>query len=119
MYKSFLYEQIKNSLLRFLRWSMVLTVSLPLVLVNCSAESTSPDEGQIFESTRIAVDEMFTQTLDMTRTVEYHCSLHEPDMKGTINIEQGGESADTVTVTMENTQFQPQEITIAPNTTVQ
>ncbi len=118
MYKSFLYEQVKNSLLRFLRLSIVLTISLPLVLTNCNSESTSPDEGQIFESNRIAADEMYTQTLEMTRTIQYHCTIHEPDMKGTINIEQGAESTVTVTVTMENEEFQPQEITIAPNTTV-
>lgn len=95
---------------------------LAMILAGCSTDSNG-DSGSNgdpqFSSGTVPPGETFSYTFRETGNVDYHCDIHEPDMRGTVTVEQGAADSGQVSVSMENSQFVPQQITIAPQTTVE
>lgn len=82
--------------------------------------SMGPSNGDLFDSGSLSPGASFSYTFTMNKdtTVNYFCSIHEPDMKGKIVISQGAGGSGQDTVAMQNLQFMPDQLTIAPNTTI-
>jgi plastocyanin len=108
----------ENLIHKLFKFSFLAGIILSLSVIGCSDNSTSPNQGDLFDSGNISPGETFTYTFKQTQTVEYFCRIHEPDMRGTITVEENTDVPDTITITMENTQFHPQDKTVAPNATV-
>lgn len=91
-----------------------------LLWSGCSSTGSDSEENtQVdFNSGRIAPDESFSYTFDEEGTVEYYCEIHAPDMQGEITVSSSADSTQSDTVIMENLQFNPSELTVAPGTEV-
>lgn len=50
------------------------------------AHNVTSDDG-LFESGNITKGETFSYTFDKPGTYSYHCTLHPPDMKGTVVVQ--------------------------------
>ncbi|HKJ68451.1 MAG TPA: plastocyanin/azurin family copper-binding protein [bacterium] len=97
----------------------VLAMAAVFLMAGCNKETTAPETGALFSSGDVGAGETFFHTFKEAGTFPYYCEIHQPDMKGTIVVQQGFGGPDTATVTMENIQFHPQQDTVAPNTSVQ
>lgn len=117
--QSFFRHKPRDLIYKLLKLSFLAGLSISLIVLGCSDNSTSPNQGDLFDSGNISPGDTFAYTFQKTQTIEYFCRIHEPDMRGTITVSASATSSDTVTITMENTQFHPQDKTITPNTTVQ
>ena len=98
--------------------SLISILLLLLVANGCS--STGPDSysGPSFDSGFLGPGETFSFTFEEEGTVDYYCDNHEPDMTGQVIVSQGAEISGRDTVVMENIQFNPSNITVAPNTEI-
>lgn len=75
-----------------------------------------PPQGQSFDSGNLSPGETFSFTFDTEDMIEYICTIH-PEMEGSVTIEDGaGSEQDTVII--DNLEFMPSDITIAPGTEV-
>ena len=96
----------------------ILIVSL-LSLPGCDEDSsTNSGSGPDFESGDLGQGETFSYTFDEEGTVDYYCEHHSPDMTGEIVVSSDAQTAETDTVEMANTQFQPSSLNVAPGTEV-
>lgn len=93
-----------------------------LILGGCSStDSESENEGQqrvSFSSGNIASDESYSFTFQEEGTVDYYCEIHAPDMQGQITVTASADSVERDTVIMNNLQFQPSNLSVAPGTEV-
>jgi len=71
-----------------------------------------------FNSGDISPDGSFSYTFENQGDVEYYCQIHAPDMQGKITVTTDAEPVDRDTVYMEGMQFNPSELSVAPNTEV-
>lgn len=104
-------------------------IAFALIFSGCgSTDSDSEEEpgngngngnNQVsFSSGNIAPGETYSYTFTQEGEIEYYCEIHAPDMQGVIIVTSDAEAAESDTVTMENDQFNPEELTVAPNTEV-
>lgn len=94
---------------------------LMLVITGCGSDGPADPgsgNGDLFRSGDVSPGESFSFTFEEAGTVEYFCDIHDPDMQGEVLVSSGAEISGRDTVNMENTQFNPGRITIAPNTTI-
>ena len=118
MERSFSFIRIPENLQTLLRAGAGLAVAVVFLVMGCNKETTAPEGGALFSSGHIGPDGTFTYTFKEAGTFPYYCEIHQPDMKGTIVVQQGVSGPDTVTVAMENLQFHPQQDTVATGTSV-
>lgn len=107
---------------------MAIVVSLFLVFAGCDSSSTDSDpddnnnddqnQSTSFESGTIGPGESYSYTFEEEETVDYYCTIHTPDMTGEIIVTSEAEAVDRDTVSMENDQFNPSSLEVAPNTEV-
>lgn len=106
---------------------LTIVVSLFLIFTGCSDSSTDPanenddnnqNQSANFESGLIGPGETFSYTFEEEETVDYYCTIHTPDMTGQITVTSSVEAVDRDTVEMENDQFVPENLEVAPNTEV-
>ncbi|WP_445664430.1 cupredoxin domain-containing protein [Fodinibius sp. AD559] len=104
---------------------MTIVVSVFLILAGCSDSSTDSDnennnqnQAASFSSGPIAPGETFSYTFEEEETADYYCTIHTPDMTGQITVTSSVEAVDRDTVIMENDQFVPENLEVAPNTEV-
>ncbi len=97
-------------------------ISLPLVFQGCNSTDSDtepePEPSVNFNSGTIAPDESYSYTFEEELEVEYYCQNHQPDMQGEIIVSSSAEAVERDTVEMTNHQFNPQQLTVAPNTEV-
>jgi plastocyanin len=101
--------------------SIVLT--LILLLSGCNSTDSSEENGNnsqtaTFDSGELAPDDTYSYTFDEEGLTDYYCKIHTPNMQGEITVTSSAEAVDRDTVIIENNQFQPRELSIAPNTEV-
>lgn len=91
-----------------------------LLVIGCGStdSDTDNDTGPNFDSGLLGPGESFSYTFEEEGTVDYYCRTHTPDMTGQVTVSQGAEITERDTVVMQNSQFNPGQITIAPNTTI-
>lgn len=98
-----------------------------LAAIACSDSSTDAEpepepEPQppavSFASGDVAAEETFSYTFENEGSVEYFCEYHIPGMQGVVNVSAGADISGQTTVSMENMEFVPAEITITPGTEV-
>lgn len=108
---------------------ITIIISLFLVFAGCDSSSTDSDsddnnnngnqnQSASFESGLIGPDETYSYTFEEEETVDYYCTIHAPDMTGQIIVTSDAEAMDRDTVSMENDQFNPSSLEVAPNTEV-
>lgn len=99
--------------------AIFLAAILPLFISSCSSTgSDSSQNGTLFGSNEIGPGETFSYTFKETGTYDYFCEIHKPNMRGTVVVSNGAQISGQDTVRMENEQFQPSQVTVAPNTKV-
>ena len=106
--------------------SIVVFTVMALIFAGCGSDSTGPQNAPgngsntqpSFDSGQIGEGGSFSYTFEETGTVEYYCSNHSPDMQGQVTVSSDAEASERDTVLMENTQFNPAQITVAPSTEV-
>jgi plastocyanin len=97
-------------------------LAVALLLSGCNSDSSTTGSGQnqgpSFNSGTIAAGGTYSYTFDEVGSVDYYCEIHSPDMQGRITVSSNAEAAAQDTVIMNNQQFQPSSLTVAPNTEV-
>lgn len=101
-----------------------------LVFNGCSSTDSDSDDDPVnengngsgtqvsFSSGDIAPDGTYSYTFNEEGEVEYYCEIHAPDMQGKIIVSSSTDAVESDTVSMENDQFVPEELTVAPSTEV-
>jgi plastocyanin len=102
---------------RFFKHALSLILLLFLISA-CSDDVTQGDFGKLFKSETLAQGETFSHTFQQDRIVSYFCETHPTQMQGTITVNESADISETDTVEMENIQFNPDQLTIAPNTKI-
>ncbi|MDZ7659520.1 cupredoxin domain-containing protein [Fodinibius sp.] len=104
---------------------LTIVVSLFLIIAGCGDSSTDSGEknnnqnqSASFSSGLIAPGETFSYTFEEEETVDYYCTIHTPNMTGQITVTSSADPVDRDTVSMENNQFVPENLEVAPNTEV-
>lgn len=107
---------------------MTIVISLFLVLAGCDSSSTDSDsndndngdqnQSTSFESGTIGPGENYSFTFEEEEVVDYYCTIHTPDMTGEIEVTNSTDAVERDTVYMENDQFNPSSLEVAPNTEV-
>ncbi len=94
--------------------------SLILMLFLLQACSTGSESGttKLFDSGNIAPDATFSYTFGEEGSFEYYCEIHAPDMQGVVEVSADAEISGQDTVEMINSQFNPSNITVTPNTEI-
>jgi len=97
-------------------------ISLLVLMVNlngCGGSSTGMDNnsGPTFNSGNLAPGDTFSFTFKDQGT-PYYCQNHQPDMTGKVIVSQDAGINGQDTVTMKNTAFHPQQITVKPGTKI-
>lgn len=103
--------------------AIVTILALALLFNSCNSSTDSSDEDTndpiaTFNSGDIAPGESFSYTFNKEGAIDYYCEIHAPDMQGRITVTSSVDAVDKDTVVMENNQFQPSELSVAPNTEV-
>lgn len=105
-------------------------LSIFLVFAGCDSSSTdsdsddnnnnnsNQDQSASFESGDISPGENFSYIFEDEEVVDYYCSIHSPDMTGEVTVTSDAEAVERDTVYMENDQFNPSSLEVAPNTEV-
>lgn len=114
---------IKNNLLTIVA---SFAIAFALLLSGCnstdsdsdSSDNSGNDPSVSFSSGSIAPGESYSYTFTEEGEVEYYCEIHAPDMQGSITVTNSADAVDRDTVSMENDQFVPEELSVAPNTEV-
>ena len=88
------------------------------LLVGCSSSSDNEMSNPSFDSGSIGPGETFSYTFKQEGTFDYYCSIHAPDMQGSVTVNSDASGSDQDTVEMVNTTFNPKSITVKPNTQV-
>lgn len=106
-----------------IKYVVLITISaiIALTILFSGCNSTNSEEGSNgtkFDSGEIAPDGTYSFTFKEEEIVEYYCSIHGADMQGTITVTSSVDAVDKDTVLMENTRFQPRDLSVAPNTEV-
>lgn len=97
----------------------ILLLIFSFVFHGCgSTNSDSEDPSVNFNSGNIAPEGTYTYTFDSEGTFEYYCTNHAPNMQGSVTVSSSTEAVERDTVIMENNQFNPQQLSVAPNTEV-
>lgn len=98
---------------------------LAIALLFSGCDSTGSDGNEdddsssaFFNSEEIAPGETYSYTFEDEETVDYYCEIHAPNMQGQVTVTSSEDPSERDTVSMENNQFIPQDLTIAPNTEV-
>lgn len=115
-------KNINRRHLLIVSFSLVLT----LIIGGCSSTNSDPDSGSNpnpnptvnFDSGTVSPDESYSYTFKNEGGVEYYCQFHTPDMQGEITISSSVQAVERDTVFMEGTQFNPAQLSVAPNTEV-
>lgn len=89
-----------------------------LVFSGCTSTGSDSGPTTTFDSGNIAAGETYSYTFENEEDVDYFCEIHAPDMQGTIFVNSSNDSAERDTVIMENEQFSPKQLFIAPHTEV-
>jgi plastocyanin len=97
-----------------------------LLLSGCNSTDSDSDSNDnsdngssvSFSSGPIAPGESYSYTFTEEGEIEYYCEIHAPDMQGKITVTNSADAVDRDTVSMENDQFIPDELSVAPNTEV-
>lgn len=107
---------------------LVISVSLVLALIIGGCSSTDSDSDPdpnpnpnptiSFNSGTVSPDESYSYTFENEGNVEYYCQFHTPDMQGEITISSSADAVERDTVYMEDMQFNPAQLTVAPGTEV-
>lgn len=106
----------QNSLLQV--FSYLATLLVLLLFTGACDSGSDTESGPAFSSGNLAPGETFSYTFREEGTVEYFCEIHVPDMQGAVIVSSGSDNTGQDTVEMINIQFQPGQITVAPNTEV-
>ncbi|MEX0719369.1 MAG: plastocyanin/azurin family copper-binding protein [Balneolaceae bacterium] len=97
----------------------LISLLLLLFIVNgCDSTESDLEARTDFDSGFLATGETFSFTFEQEGTFDYYCRSHSPEMTGQVIVDSDAETTSQDTVTMENSQFNPSQITIALNTTV-
>ena len=91
-----------------------------LLFFTINACGTEADGGsdKLFESSSLTQGETFSYTFQEVGTVDYYCEFHPTQMQASITVSESAEISERDTVEMENIQFNPDQLTIAPNTEI-
>lgn len=115
---------MKNTLQNISKFSVIIAL-LSFTLLGCGGDGGTdsnpnpdpdPDPSVSFDSGNISPGAEFSFTFDSEAMVDYFCTIH-PEMEGSVTVENGA-SSDPVTVIIDNLEFNPSDITIAPGTEV-
>lgn len=106
---------IRRSTFRYL---IPLLALFTIVGVTACETNTNSATEKLFESSNIAPGGTFSYTFEAVGTVEYYCRIHAPNMQGIVTVTEGAEISGQDTVEMNNNQFNPSQITVAPNTEI-
>lgn len=80
--------------------------------------NSNSDPAFSFSSGDIPPGESYSYTFSEEGEIEYYCEIHAPDMQGKITVTSSVDAVDRDTVSMENDQFVPEDLSVAPNTEV-
>ncbi len=108
------------------RYTILVSTLLALLLVWSGCGSTGSNEdpedpnppSTSFDSGEIEPDGTFSYTFETEGDVDYYCQNHAPDMVGQITVTSEAEAVDRDTVFMDGMQFNPANLSVAPNTEV-
>ena len=105
-----------NKLFRFYihAFSVILLLS---IITACGTEAERGSD-RLFKSSNLTQGESFSYTFEEVGTVDYFCELHPAQMQATITVSESAEITERDTVEMQNIQFIPDQLTIAPNTVI-
>lgn len=100
-----------------------IAITLIALLTFMGCDSTNSDSEAdpppvSFSSGTIAPGEIFSYTFEEEETVDYYCTIHTPNMTGQITVTSSADATESDTVSMENDQFVPENLEVAPNTEV-
>lgn len=110
--------------------NQLLTIALSLFLVFAGCNSSTTDSNSddnnsgnqnqyaSFQSGTIGPGESFSYIFEEEEVVEYYCTIHTPDMQGEVTVTSNATPVERDTVSMENNQFNPSNLEVAPNTEV-
>lgn len=101
----------------YIHFSIIVLLAFFLQACSTGTNSNSGSE-KLFDSGNIAPDGSFSYTFQEEGTVDYYCEIHAPDMQGVVQVNAGAEITDRDTVEMNNNQFNPSQITVAPGTEI-
>lgn len=104
---------------------LTLSVLIAIVLTASGCDTTDSGEEDdeenqrtTFNSSVIGPGETYSYTFENEGTVDYYCEIHAPDMQGEIDVDSDVEAVESDTVSMENDQFNPRSLSVAPGTEV-
>lgn len=99
---------------------VLLLISFSFTFNRCNSTDSEPEsESSVdFDSGTIAPEGTFSYTFEEEVDVDYHCQIHAPNMDGEVVVSSSTEAVDRDTVYMENNQFNPKQLFVAPNTEV-
>lgn len=93
-------------------------IAILSLFIGCNSTDSDSDPSISFSSGTIAPGETYSYTFEEEGGIEYYCENHAPNMQGEITVTSSAETAESDTVIMDNEQFQPSSLSIAPNTEV-
>lgn len=102
----------------FRYFSYAFSVFLLIFVITACGTETEKVSDKLFESSNLAQGEAFSYTFQDIGTVNYYCEIHPSQMQGTISVTESAEITERDTVEMQNIQFNPDQLTIAPNTEI-
>lgn len=117
----FIHNFLSSKRVRFGLKPAVLLFAFALFAIGiagCDSAGTENEAGSLFDSGSIAADGTFSYTFEEEGTYEYFCKIHSPDMQGSIVVDASAQSTSPDTVEMVNLQFNPSQMTVAPNTRI-
>jgi len=98
--------------------SLVLSVILLFFMIHACGTEAEGGSEKLFESNNLAQGETFSYTFQDEGSVDYYCEIHPSQMQATITVSESAEISERDTVEMENLQFNPDQLAIAPNTEI-
>jgi len=96
---------------------LILILVLAFMATSCGSTNSGSNPGPSFNSGNLAPGETFSFTFKDQGT-PYYCQNHSPNMTGEVIVSQDASISGQDTVTMKNTAFHPQQITVQPGTKV-
>lgn len=110
----------KSNLYQF---KLLVVLAVALLVTGCSSTDSGENEEEngssaFFNSSAIAPGETFSYTFSDEESVDYFCEIHAPNMQGEVVVDSGVEAVERDTVYMEDNQFQPSSLSVAPDTEV-
>ncbi|HKK45399.1 MAG TPA: hypothetical protein VJ964_07750 [Balneolaceae bacterium] len=96
---------------------LILIFALIYFVPGCGSTGSDSKSGPSFNSGSLAPGETFSFTF-MDQGTPYYCQNHQPNMTGEVVVSKDASISGQDTVTMKNTAFHPQKVTVQPGTKI-